>query len=54
MYNDKFTPGLAYRWSAAVSAMAGFQVSESIYIGYGYDLETTRLWNYNWDLMRFS
>jgi hypothetical protein len=47
MYNDKFTLGLAYRWSAAVSAMAGFQVSESIYIGYGYDLETTRLWNYN-------
>jgi type IX secretion system PorP/SprF family membrane protein len=47
MYNDKFTLGLAYRWSAAVSAMAGFQISDGLYLGYGYDLETTRLRNYN-------
>jgi len=47
LFNDKFTVGLAYRWSAAVSAMAGFQVSDAIYIGYGYDFETTRLQNYN-------
>jgi type IX secretion system PorP/SprF family membrane protein len=47
MFNDKFTLGLAYRWSAAVSAMAGFQVSDAIYIGYGYDFETTSLQNYN-------
>ncbi|OAZ03073.1 type IX secretion system membrane protein PorP/SprF [Flavobacterium succinicans] len=45
--NDKFTVGLAYRWSAAMSAMVGFQVTEGIYIGYGYDLETTKLDNYN-------
>ncbi|MGM8363823.1 PorP/SprF family type IX secretion system membrane protein [Flavobacterium sp. ARAG 55.4] len=47
MFNDKFTLGLAYRWSASVSAMAGFQVSDALYIGYGYDLETTKLDNYN-------
>lgn len=47
MYNDKFTLGLAYRWSASISAMAGFQVSNGLYIGYGYDLETTKLENYN-------
>jgi type IX secretion system PorP/SprF family membrane protein len=47
MYNEKFVLGLAYRWSAAVSAMAGFQVSDSWFIGYGYDLETTQLANYN-------
>ncbi|MEZ7507328.1 type IX secretion system membrane protein PorP/SprF [Flavobacterium sp. Arc2] len=47
MLNDKFSLGLAYRWSAAVSAMAGFQVSDAIYIGYGYDFETTKLQNYN-------
>ena len=47
MINDKFTLGLAYRWSASVSAMAGFQVSDALYIGYGYDLETTQLDNYN-------
>ena len=47
LFNDKFTLGLAYRWSASVSAMAGFQVSDALYIGYGYDLETTQLDNYN-------
>ena len=47
MFADKLTLGLAYRWSASVSAMAGFQVSEAMYIGYGYDLETTKLDNYN-------
>jgi type IX secretion system PorP/SprF family membrane protein len=47
MINDKFVLGVAYRWSAAVSAMAGFQASDALYIGYGYDLETTNLDNYN-------
>lgn len=47
MFNDKFTIGLAYRWSAALSAMVGFQVSEGLYIGYGYDHETTNLNHYN-------
>lgn len=45
--NEKFTLGLAYRWSAAMSTMVGFQVSDEMYIGYGYDLETTKLDNYN-------
>jgi type IX secretion system PorP/SprF family membrane protein len=47
MFNEKLTIGLSYRWSAAVSAMVGFQISDAIYIGYGYDLETTHLDNYN-------
>ena len=47
MFFDKLTLGAAYRWDAAVSALAGFQVSDGIYIGYGYDLETTKLKNYN-------
>ncbi|WP_264551084.1 type IX secretion system membrane protein PorP/SprF [Flavobacterium sp. N2038] len=47
LINEKFTAGIAYRWSAAFSAMAGFQVSDSWFIGYGYDLEATRLENYN-------
>ncbi|WP_428231505.1 PorP/SprF family type IX secretion system membrane protein [Flavobacterium sp.] len=47
MFIDKFVLGVAYRWSAAVSAMAGFQVTDGLYIGYGYDHETTRLQNYN-------
>ncbi len=47
MFFEKLTLGVAYRWDAAVSALAGFQVSDGIYIGYGYDLETTKLQNYN-------
>lgn len=47
LINEKFVAGVAYRWSAAVSAMVGFQASDSWFIGYGYDLETTRLSNYN-------
>ena len=47
MFNDKLTVGAAYRLSAAASAMVGFQLSDSMYIGYGYDLETTKLNNYN-------
>ncbi len=47
MLLDKITLGAAYRWSASVSAMAGFQVTDGLYIGYGYDRETTNLKNYN-------
>ena len=47
MFYDKFVLGLAYRWSASVSAMAGFQVSDGLYIGYGYDHETTNLRRYS-------
>ena len=47
MFNEKFVLGAAYRWDAAASLMAGFQINKSWYIGYGYDLETTKLANYN-------
>lgn len=47
MLNDKFIIGGAYRWGAAVSLMAGFQISDKLLIGYSYDMETTKLANYN-------
>ncbi|NHN26719.1 type IX secretion system membrane protein PorP/SprF [Flavobacterium jejuense] len=47
LINDKLTLGAAYRWSAAISGLIGFQISRSWFIGYGYDAETTRLSNYN-------
>lgn len=47
MYNEKFILGGAYRWDAAASLMAGFQVSDKILLGYAYDMETTKLANYN-------
>lgn len=43
MFNEKFTFGAAYRWDAAVSAMAGFQISDQLMIGLAYDRETTDL-----------
>jgi type IX secretion system PorP/SprF family membrane protein len=47
LINEKVTLGVAYRWSAALSAMVGFQITDSWYIGYSYDAETTKLANYN-------
>lgn len=47
MFNDKFVVGGAWRWSAAMSGLVGFQVNENWFIGYTYDTDTTRLANYN-------
>ncbi len=47
LYDEKFSVGLAYRWDAALSALAGFQVSEGLFVGYTYDMETTKLAEYN-------
>jgi type IX secretion system PorP/SprF family membrane protein len=47
MLNDKFVAGLSYRWSAAVSATVGFQISDSFFVGYAYDFDTTDLGKYN-------
>jgi type IX secretion system PorP/SprF family membrane protein len=47
MFMEKLTVGVAYRWNAAMSGMVGFQISEGLHIGYGYDLETTHLDKYN-------
>ncbi|KRD61445.1 MULTISPECIES: type IX secretion system membrane protein PorP/SprF [unclassified Flavobacterium] len=47
LFFEKLTLGVAYRWDAAVSAMAGFQLTDGLYLGYAYDNETTRLRNYN-------
>jgi type IX secretion system PorP/SprF family membrane protein len=41
LINEKFTVGAAYRWSAAVSAMFGFQATNQIFIGFGYDYQST-------------
>ena len=47
LIHEKFVLGAAWRWDAAFSFMAGFQITEGTYLGYGYDLETTKLSNYN-------
>lgn len=41
LFNDKLTLGAAYRWDAAISGLFGFQLSNSIMLGYAYDFDTT-------------
>ena len=47
LFNDKFTLGLAYRWDDAISGLAGFQINDSIFVGYAYDGTTTGLSQFN-------
>ena len=47
LINEKFTVGAAYRWSAAMSAMLGFQATNEIFIGFGYDYQTTDIEDYS-------
>lgn len=44
---EKLTLGAAYRWSAALSALVGFQMTDSLMLGFGFDQETTELAKYN-------
>src|SRR5690625_281524 len=47
LFHHKLTLGAAWRWDAALSAMAGFQVSPGIFIGVGYDYQLTDLETYS-------
>ena len=45
LYDDKLSFGAAYRWSAALSALVGYQISDQLMVGMAYDRETTELGN---------
>jgi len=47
LFYNKFTLGAAYRWDASVSGLAGFQISDGLFIGYTYDADTSKLSNYH-------
>jgi len=47
LFYEKFTLGAAYRWDASVSGLAGFQVSDGLFIGYTYDADTSKLAKYH-------
>ncbi|AEM72045.1 putative membrane protein [Allomuricauda ruestringensis DSM 13258] len=47
LINEKFTVGASYRWSASVSALAGFQISKSIFAGVAYDYQSTNIEQYS-------
>ena len=46
-YKKNLTAGLAWRWDDSVSALVGLQVTPGMFVGYGYDITTTGLNNYN-------
>jgi type IX secretion system PorP/SprF family membrane protein len=47
MIQEKVVLGVSYRFDDSVSALAGFQISPSFYIGYSYDYTVTNLNKYN-------
>lgn len=47
LFLEKFTAGLSYSVDAAVSGLAGFQITDSIFIGYAYDYNTSDFNQYN-------
>ncbi|NBW27925.1 MAG: type IX secretion system membrane protein PorP/SprF [Flavobacteriaceae bacterium] len=48
LFMNKFVLGAAYRWDAAVSGLAGFQLNDALFIGYSYDFDTTSLSRFNY------
>ena len=47
LINKKVTLGASYRVGAAIGALAGFQLSDRLMLGYAYDSDVTDLRNYN-------
>ena len=47
LFYDQFTLGTAWRSSNVMSFLTGVQINQSLFIGYGYDLENTKLSRYN-------
>lgn len=47
LFYEKFVLGGAWRWNAAWSAMAGYQITDGLFIGYAFDQETTNLARFN-------
>lgn len=47
LISDLFTAGVGYRVNNSVSGLAGFQISNGVFLGYSYDYSTTTLGQYN-------
>ncbi|WP_318344844.1 PorP/SprF family type IX secretion system membrane protein [Flagellimonas baculiformis] len=47
LINEKFTLGASYRWSASISAMLGFQITDSFFAGLAYDYQSTNIEQYS-------
>lgn len=46
LFLDKFTLGISYRYDDSVSALAGFQILPSVFVGYAYDHTNSGLGSY--------
>lgn len=46
LYDEKFTSGLGYSTGSSISTLMGFQVSDELFVGYSYDINTNRLGGY--------
>lgn len=44
LFSERFRVGVGWRWDDSISALLGFQISDSLLLGYAYDLTTS---NYN-------
>lgn len=47
LIHEKLTLGASYRWSASLSAMAGFQITPGIFAGVAYDYQSTDIEQYS-------
>jgi type IX secretion system PorP/SprF family membrane protein len=47
IWNQKLRGGLTWRPMDAVSVLAGYQMGNNLYVGYSYDLTTSRILNYS-------
>ncbi|MFI2743109.1 type IX secretion system membrane protein PorP/SprF [Zhouia sp. PK063] len=47
LINDMITLGASYRFDDSVSGLAGFQLTQSFFVGYAYDYTTTDFNKYN-------
>lgn len=47
LIKEQFTIGAGYRYNDAVSILLGYTLKKAFFIGYSYDINTTKLRNYN-------
>lgn len=47
LLKERLSLGVAYRYDDAVSALAGFYITNNFFLGYAYDYSVTGLENYN-------
>ncbi len=47
LYSERFELGVSYRYDDAIAALAGFQVTPDLKLGYSYDFNTSELADFN-------